>query len=205
MATDFYLRSEASSLGGAGVLRASQMAGRSVGGVTAVTTTTAGGTNIQVTSTAGGQALVWFTEPLTNGVTLPGTANTVTPFIRGRESATTVNAGAAITIDRCDNSGTVISNILTTTAIGAEYTTADALRSLGYSGTATTLSAGDRIKFTLRVVNVGTMAAGTVTNTYGGPVSSAAGNTFVRFSPNFVTDEVIEITQFQGGGRYGYN
>jgi hypothetical protein len=203
MPTDFFFRTLTSSVGGAGGRVASQMRGRA--STTAITTTTAGGTSIPVTATAGGQALVWFTEPITQAVSLPGTASTVTPFVRGLESANTVNAGAAITIDRCDNAGTVLSNILTTTAIGTEYGTTDALRSLAYSGTATNLQVGERIKFTLRVANVGTMGAGTVTNTYNGPAAGAAGDTYVRFSPNIITDEVIEVQPAQGSGFYGYS
>ena len=101
MATNFFLRSLTSSVGGAGDRLASQMRGR--GAVTAFTTATAGGTDIQVTATAGGQPLQWFTEPITQQVTIPATASQVTPNIRGSESVGTVNAGAAITIDRCDN------------------------------------------------------------------------------------------------------
>jgi len=201
MPTVFYFRSLASPLGGAGQLLASQLRGRSA--VNAITTTTASGTNIPVTETAGGQALTWFTEPITVQVTIPSTSGQVTPLIRARESATSVNAGVAITIDRCDNSGTVLSNILTTAAIGAELTTSEAARTLSYSVTATTMNVGERIKFTIRIVNVGTMGAGTATVAYNGPAT--AGETRVTFVPNIITDEVIEITQFQGGGRYGYN
>jgi hypothetical protein len=202
MATTFFLRTLTSSVGGAGDRLASQMRGRNA--TTAITTATAGGTNIQVTATAGGQALQWFTEPITQQVTIPATASQVTPNIRGSENVGTVNAGAAITIDRCDNSGTVLSNILTTAAIGAEYGTSEGARTLSYSVTATTLQVGERIKFTLRVVNVGTMGAGTVSNMYNGP-GSGTGDTFVRFVPDIITDEVIEINQYQGAGRYGYN
>jgi len=203
MATTFYMRTLASPLGGAGQLLASQMRGRAATGL--ITTTVASGTDIQVTQTAGGQALVWFTQPIAQAVTLPGTASSITPNIRGNESATSVNAGAAITIDRCDNSGTVISNILTTTEIGAEWGTAESTRSLGYSGTATTLAVGDRIKFTLRVVNVGTMGAGTTNYSINGVTTASAGDTRVVFTPDIITDEIIEINQYQGGGTYGYN
>jgi len=201
MPTNFFFRNLASPLGGAGQLLASQTRGSSA--VNAVTTTTASGTNIPVTTSAGGQALTWFTEPITVQVSIPATANQVSPNIRAFESVGTVNAGVAITIDRCDNSGTVLSNILTTTAIGAELGTTEATRSLNYSVTATTMNVGERIKFTIRIVNVGTMGAGTATVVYNGPATS--GETRVFFSGNIITDEVIEITQFQGGGTYGYN
>lgn len=201
MPTNFFFRSLASPLGGAGQLLASQMRGRAT--VNAVTTTVDNGTNIPVTTSAGGQALTWFTEPITVQVSIPATANQVSPNIRAFQSSSNVNAGVAITIDRCDNSGTVLSNILTTAAIGAELGTTENVRTLNYSVTATTLQVGERMKFTLRIVNVGTMGAGTATVVYNGPTTS--GETRVFFSGNIITDEVIEINQYQGGGTYGYN
>jgi len=201
MATNFFFRDLVSTVGGAGGRVASQMRGRAT--VNAVTTTTASGTNIPVTATAGGQALTWFTEPITVQVTIPATAAQATPVIRAFESVATVNAGVAITIDRCNNSGTVLSNIFTSTAIGAELGTTEATRSLNYSVTATTMNVGERIKFTIRIVNVGTMGAGTATVVYNGPTT--AGETRVTFAPDIITDEVIEINQYQGGGTYGFN
>jgi hypothetical protein len=49
------------------------------------------------------------------------------------------------------------------------------------------------------------MDVGTATVIYDGPAGSASGDTFIRFVPNIITDEIIEINQFQGGGFYGYN
>lgn len=201
MPTDFFFRNLVSTVGGAGGRVASQMRGQAA--TNAVTTTTASGTNIPVTATAGGQALTWFTEPITVQVTIPATASQISPVIRAFESATTVNAGVAITIDRCDNSGTVLSNILTTAAIGLELGTTESTRSLGYSGTITTMNVGERIKFTLRIVNVGTMGTGTATVAYNGP--GTAGETRVNFVSDIITDEIIEINQYRGGGTYGYN
>lgn len=204
MPTDFFLRSGASGLGGAGQRRLSQRRGRA--SATFVTTTTASGTDIQCTASAGGQALTWFSEPITEAVTISGT---VTVNIRGLESANTVNAGRGILIERTDNAGTVQSSIVANTTVPAtitEYTTSDAANGAAtYTPTSTSMSAGDRIKVTLKVRNVGTMGAGTVTNSHDGPASAAAGDTWVRFNENIRTDEVLETGAFElaGSGYYG--
>ena len=67
------------------------------------------------------------------------------------------------------------------------------------------MSVGERIKITLKVRNAGTMAAGTVSNMYNGLNTGATGDTYIRFTEDIRTDEVIEINQYQGGGTYGYN
>jgi hypothetical protein len=185
MATQLFLRDEASDLGGAGQKNLSTVRGSS--SVNAITTTTASGTNITVTATAGGQALTWFSEPLP----AQSLSGTVTVNIRGRESGTAVNAGAGILIERTNSAGTVQSTILSDRTVPAsitEYTTTDAAKtSSGLTITTTTFSANDRIKVTLKVRNVGTMAAGTVTNTYDGDTVGAAGETYVTFSANLAT------------------
>ncbi len=200
MATNFFLRSLVSSLGGAGDRVASQMRGRAAN--TATTTAVAGGTNIQVTLTAGGQAVQWFTEPISAAVTISGT---VTPNIRGLENVGTVNAAAGVLIERCDNAGSVLSTIVPDTVVGLEYGTSESARTANITPTSTAMSVGERIKITLKVRNAGTMAAGTVSNMYNGLNTAATGDTYIRFTEDIITDEVIEITQFQGGGRYGYN
>jgi hypothetical protein len=195
----FFFRNLVSTVGGAGGRVASQTSGATA--ANAVTTTTASGTNIPVTATAGGQALTWFTQPITVQVSIPSTANQVNASIQASESAASVNAGVAITIERCDNSGTVLSNILTSTVIGAELLTAQGTRSASFAVTATTMNVGERIKFTVRIVNVGTMGAGTATVFY----NASGASTRVTFTPDIITDEIIEINQYQGGGTYGYN
>jgi hypothetical protein len=50
------------------------------------------------------------------------------------------------------------------------------------------------------------MDDGTVTNQYNGPGGAgAAGGTFVTFTEDIRTDEVIETQPTQGGGFYGYS
>lgn len=202
MAATYFLRSLASTLGGAGQLTLSQQ--RGAASTTAITTTTASGTNIPVTTSAGGQALTWFTEPITSAITISGT---VTINVRGLESANTVNAGAGFLVERTNTAGVVQSTIVADTTIPAtitEYTTTDAAKTSTYTPTSTAMAVGERIKVTLKVRNVGTMAAGTVTNSYNGPAAAATGDTYVTFTENVVTDEQLEGPYYRIAGANGY-
>lgn len=203
MASSFFLRSLSSTLGGAGQLALSQMRGRA--STTAITTTTAGGTNIPVTQTAGGQALTWFSEPITEAITISGT---VTVNVRGLESANTVNAGAGILIERTNNAGVVQSSIVAVTGIPTtitEFGTTDAAKTGTYTATSTAMAVGERIKVTLSIRNVGTMAAGTATISYNGPAAAAAGDNYVTVTQNIVTDDIKEVGNdfIIGNGYYG--
>lgn len=199
MATTLYLRDLASSLGGAGQKACSQRRGRAA--VTTTTNTTASGTNITITATAGGQALSWFSEPLTNAVTISGT---ITPNIRCRESANAVNAGIALLIERTSNAGTVQSTVSARAVIGAEAGTAEAARTAARTPTSTAFSAGDRIKLTLSVINVGTMGAGTFNTYHDGPAAGASGDSYVTFTEDFVTDDQLDVPMFEVYGSNGY-
>lgn len=205
MAVDFFLRSDASGLGGAGQRRLSQRRGRT--SATVITSTTAGGTNITVTATAGGTALSWFSEPITEAITISGT---VTVNIRGLEAANTVNAGRGILIERTNNAGVVQSTIVADSTVPAtitEFTTADAANGAAtYTPTSTAMAVGERIKITLKVRNVGTMAANAsgVTISHDGPASAAAGDTWVRFTENIRTDEVLDVPAFEIIGLNAY-
>ena len=201
MPTNFKFRDLESTLGGAGQRLLSTRNGLTVSG--AITTTVAGGTDIQVTQTAGGQALTWFTEPITEAVTISGT---VTLSIYGRESATTVNAGAGILIQRCDNSGAVLSTIVANSTVPptiTEFSTSNSFKNGTYTPTSTSMAVGERIKATIKVRNVGTMAAGSVTIVYNGP-STLASYCFVSFTENIRTDEVIDVQQPEIYGSNGY-
>ena len=203
MPTDFFLRSVASGLGGAGQLGLSQ--GRGRGNSTATTTTTASGTNILVTTTAGGQALTWFSEPITEAITI---SSTVTVRIRGRESTAAVNAGRGILIERTNNAGAVLSAIVADTTVPAtitEFTTTDAANGTAtYTPTSTAMAVGERIKVTLNIRNVGTMGAGTAAITYDGGALNASGDTFITFTENIRTDEVLDVPHFRVFGSNGY-
>ena len=72
------------------------------------------------------------------------------------------------------------------------------------SPTSTAMAVGERIKVTLKVRNVGTMAAGTVTNSYDGPAAAATGDTYVTFTENVVTDEQLEGPYYRIAGANGY-
>lgn len=200
MPTRLYLVDLASSLAGAGQKQLSANSGRA--SVQAITTTVASGTNIQVTATAGGQALTWFSEPVTEAITISGT---VTPNIRGLESANTVNAGVGILIERTNTAGTVQSTIVALTGIPAtitEFGTTDAAKTANYTPTSTSMAAGERIKVTLSIRAAGgTMAAGTATISYGTGVAGA-GNSYIDFAENFRCDEAMDQsrTPYRGAG-----
>lgn len=203
MPSDFFLRSAASGLGGAGQRRLSQR--RGAASATVITTTTNGGTNIQVTATAGGQALVWFSEPITAAITISGT---VTVNVRGLESAANVNCGAGILIERTNNAGVVQSTIVALTGIPAtisEFGTADAARTGTYTPTSTAMAVGERIRVTLSIRAAGgTMGAGTATISHDGPASAVAGDTSVRFTEDIRTDEVLDVPAFEFFGSNAY-
>ena len=199
MPTDFFARTTASSVGGAGSFILSQRRGRAA--VSAVTTTVASGTSIQMTTTAGGQALQWFSGPITEAVTISGT---VTPFLRGLESASTVNAQPGVLIQRCDNAGTVLSTIVPDTAFGSEWGTTDGSRTGSITPTSTAMAVGERIRVVWTIRNAGTMGAGSVTNTYNGPGPGLSGDNYVRFAENIRTDEVIDVNQPEIFGSNGY-
>ena len=200
MATVLFLRDLASTLGGAGQKAMLARRGRTV--ITTTTTATAAGTNIPVTATAGGQALTWFSEPITSAVTIAGT---ITPNIRCRESALTVNAGIALAIERTNSAGTVLATVSARAIVGAEAIATESARTAARTPTSTAFAAGERIKVTLSLINVGTMAAGTFNTYHDGAASAGSGDSFVTFTENFVTDEILEVgaSEIRGAGFYG--
>lgn len=185
MTKQLFLTSAASPLGGAGNLAASTSRGGA--SVNAVTNTVTSGTNIQATDTAGGNALSWWFKLGPCQISGNVTAN-----IRGLESALTANAGAGLLIEHYDPTGvTLLSTVLTDRTVPStitEYTTADAAKALAsVAPTSTAIGAGDWLKITVKVRNVGTMshAAGeTVTNSYNGPTAAVAGDSSVTFADN---------------------
>lgn len=199
MPTTLCLRDLASSLGGAGQKSMSERRGRST--ITTTTTTTAGGTNIQITATAGGQQLVWLSEPFTQAVTISGT---ITLNIRCRESATTVNAGVALAIERANNAGVVQSTVSASAVISTEAGTTEAVRSANRTPTSTAFAVGDRLRVTLSVINVGTMGAGTFNVYYDGPAAGASGDSYLLFTENFRTDEIMDVPAYEIIGSNGY-
>jgi predicted acyl esterase len=199
VATTLYFRNLSSTLGGAGDRAMSQRIGRPR--ATATATTTSGGTNIQITATAGGQVLTWYSEPLTEGVTISLLTNV---SLWCRESANTVNAGIALQVDRTNNAGTVQSTMITRRVIGAEAGTTSAVRTASITPTSTTFSAGDRIKFTVSVINVGTMGAGTFDFDYNNFQQGLVGASFMTFNDDFRTDDIVELPMYEIRGLNGY-
>jgi hypothetical protein len=198
-----YFRSLNSTLGGTGQKALSQRAGRPA--TTVTTNTVASGTNIQITETAGGTALVWFSEPLrapTGGAISFSTAPLVNLWCR--ESANTVNAGIALLLERTNNAGAVISTLVARQVVGAEAGTTSALRQASLTVTATTFNAGDRIKATVSVINVGTMGAGTFDFTFDSPLNGVSGDSYIQFSENFITDDILDVSRYEIRGLNGY-
>lgn len=184
MATILFLVNAACPLGGAGQKQMSPV--RGTGSLQTVTNATAGGTNIPVTLTGGGTAVSWWYQ--VKAITISGN---VSANIRGLESATTVNVGAGILIERYDPTGTtLLGTILSDRTVPStitEYTTADAAKALAaVAPTSTTMNDGDWIKVTLKGRNVGVMAAGSFRNSYNGPTAGAAGDTSVTFTETLV-------------------
>lgn len=181
MATQLFLTAQASGLG-AGKLALSTT--RGTVSVAASTTTVNSGTNIPVTDTGGGTAITWWYRLAGSG-TLGGAGN-VTMNVRGLELALTANAGAGILIQLYDTDGsTYLSDVMTDRTVpsaATEYTTADAAYNRVSAATSTPYVDGQWIAVTLKVRNVGTMAAGTVVNSYNGPTAAAAGDTYVTFA-----------------------
>lgn len=200
MPTTLYLRDLASTLAGAGQKAMLARTGRAA--VTTTTNTTASGTNIQITATAAGQALTWFSEPITQAVTISGT---ITLNIRCRESAIAVNAGIALLIERTNNAGAVQSTVSARAVIGTEAGITESARNGTRTPTSTAFAVGERIKVTLSVINVGTMGAGTFNTYHDGPAAAGSGDSYVTFTENFVTDEIRDVAPFEivGSGYYG--
>ena len=199
MPTTLFLRDIASTLGGAGQKAMLQRRGNAV--ITTTTTTVASGTNITITATAGGQALTWFSEPLTAAVTITGQ---ITRNIRVRESATNVNAGIALAIERCNTAGVVQSTVIARAVMGIEATTTESARTLASTPTSTAFAAGERIKVTLSVINVGTMGAGTFNTYHDGNVAAGSGDSYVTFTEDFRTDDILDVAAYEIIGTNGY-
>ncbi len=206
MPTTLYLRDalatgEVTDLGG--VLERLLLPIRGAASTTAVTTTTAAGTSITGTQTAGGSIVHWYSPPL-YAVTILGA---ITPNIRGLESALTVNAGRSIRIVRAtangsDNGTMVVQNI--TGVHGTEFTASDAANGAwSITPTSQPFADGERIKVILYVANVGTMAAGSVTYTYGGPTAAAAGDSYITFTEtlNFIPPKKLRPPRLQSTNR----
>lgn len=206
MATRLRFRELSSTISGSGNRSMSTNGGRAA--VTSITTTTASGTNIPITATAGGTALIWYSEPFTDAATISGT---VTVNLWGAESANAVNAGAGILIERTNNAGVVQSTIVAVTGVPSTITewplrAAPVAKTGTYTPTSTSMAIGERIKVTVSVRNVGTMAAGQADFYYGQNADTATvGDSWVQFTEDFRTDQINEgdNASVWGGGFYG--
>ena len=66
------------------------------------------------------------------------------------------------------------------------------------------MAIGERIKITLSIRNVGTMAAGTATISYNGQASATTGDTYVTFTENILTDEQMDVPAYEIRGMNAY-
>ncbi len=203
MATTFYLRNEAPPvLGGAPANKLlDDIRGKSV--VSKVTDTTAGATFKQVTDNSGGVVVSWYTEML-EPVTISGA---VSLNLRAFESALTVNATLDINIQHVNVVGTFQGTILssrqfpTTTT---ELTTSDAAYTDTFTPTSVNIRRSDRIRLVVGFRNVGTMAAGTATLSYGATSGGGAGDSFITFTENIrAFGEVSRGSSWAGASQGG--
>lgn len=160
--------------------------------VTSVTTAvaTSGAKKIQLTRTAGGTALKWITKPLTAAVTLSAVAAFANTW--AKESATTTNAKIQWNIRLYH--GAESSTIYGTITDAAELTASIAnYRIASAALTSKAFALGDRLVITGYVINVGLMAAGTITLDFDGPTAGADGDTF------FEVAEALPVKRQLGG------
>lgn len=197
-----YLQSSASDINPGAELEKALAFARGGASVDYVTNTTASGTSIQATDSAGGTVLTWLSPPLA-AVTIAGP---IRVNVRGRESANAANAGRRILIERTNGAGAVQSTIVALTNHGTELTTTDAVNSVwNITPTSTALSAGDRIKVTLYLGNVGTMGGSqTVTYSVAGPTEEAAGDSWLRFVEALaINPQTLTTTGHHEATRFG--
>lgn len=152
--------------------------------VTSVTdaVATSGAKKIQLTATAGGTALKWISKPLTSAVTL----SAVTAFVStwAKESATTTNAKLQWNIRLY--SGAESSTIYGTATDAAELTASIVLSRYDSAAlTSKAFAVGDRIVVTGYAINVGLMAAGTITLDFDGPTAGADGDAYIEVAEDF--------------------
>lgn len=172
-----------------------------------ITNTTGSGTSIQETATGGGTAIVYLSEPLAAGIVFTSGSTTITANERGKEAAIGNNAGVGGILAVVDNANSsVLATLLAetgypTTAGITEFTTTDAAKVLTSTtiGASYTTTGGERLRYTVKIKNVGTMGAGTpgVTTTINGPTAAAAGDSSVTpgatLTPQAITGKARQI------------
>lgn len=204
MTTTFYLRNEAPPLyppgGGPAVKLLDDVRGKGV--FSKVTDTTAGATFKQATDNSGGVLISWYTEML-EPVTISGN---VTLNLRAFESALTVNATLDINIQWVNVVGAFQGTILSARQFPAattELTTSDAAYTDTFTPTTVNVRRSDRIRLIVGFRNVGTMAAGTATLSYGATSGGGAGDSFVTFTENIRAFGEINASASWAGAAQG--
>lgn len=167
-----------------------------------VTTTTVSGTNIQVTDAAAGIGIAWYSEFL-QSVTITGT---ITINLRGLVSLSTVNAGFGFLLERTRPDGTVNATIVAETTVPAVITalsTTDSAKTGTYTPTSTPIRTGERLKLTVKIRNVGTMAAGTATLSINASTGGGAGDSFITFTETISAYGDVTSSAWSGASQGG--
>lgn len=156
-------------------------------GLSVFTTSSAASQPIGVTQTAGGTACIWVTEPL-EAITI--SAN-ISHNVWGSESSMNANFGPCCRVDEYDSSGTSVSTLIGTGAVGfadgVEYGTSRALHTWTGTTTSQSIDIGNRLAFRLMHGGIASPASGfTLTIGLGGTTNGADGDTFSTLTENIV-------------------
>lgn len=149
---------------------------------TVTNTQTTPATPVQMTATAGGSAICWVTPPLANATSF-ATPNAPTTNLRALVDNAAANARIYVKVTRLRSGVETTMWIWTSGTDGTSLTTADAVATIGGETlTNITNQVGDR--YVIRVyIGGSTMATGhTVTMSYDGEATTAAGETFITFN-----------------------
>jgi hypothetical protein len=150
-------------------------------GISSSSTNTVTGptSGVQCTWNVNGNPLSWWSKTLT-GVTISGT---ITFNVWGSENSMSANSGLQVILDRCDGSGSFISQIVNSEK-GTELPTSNAAQNWTASPTSTTLATGDRIRCRVYGNDAGgTMATGFRTIiSFGSTSGGVDGDSFITFT-----------------------
>lgn len=194
MATKLFLRDSASdvSVGSATNKLLSPTQGSAL--VSSDATATVSGPTSGVQVKKSGVVLAWFSRPL-NAVTISGT---VTFNLWGLESATQANCGFDVLIERCDESGNVISTI-SRSERGTEMGTSASANNWTATPTSTTLAARDRIKVTVFANDAGGNMGNSRTFTFDyGAATGVDGDSYVQFNEAVSESTAATVTGAKG-------
>lgn len=183
-----------------------QMPTSTAAGFNTTTSSTASGTKIQMWTTtgAGSSTVAFITPPFPTSYTIGAASSTVCSFY-GKELATGNNAGACCDLASATcSTGADITKVINcrtapNTLCSAEFTASFSVKTYTTTTTAAlTINAGECLKVTPYICNVGTMGgAGNVSSTID---SATNANTFFVTLP---TGVCLPIPDWQNWGQFG--